>query len=223
MNLCFCFGTGTKPRSCMSNIPAENSSGSIDTDATLVALSQQGDLSAFEALVAKYQKRMLNIAFRFLGDYDDACEVTQDAFVSAYRNLKGFRAEAKFPTWLTAITMNLSKNRLKRMKLHRARVPLSLDAPIQTASGDVMPDPPSSEPSILDRMEERDVHAKVQNCIKVLEPDFREVLVLRDMQDLSYEEIGSMLKLAAGTVKSRLFRARESVKDCLKKSMGDLL
>ncbi len=203
----------------MSNIPSDDRSGAIDADAALVALSQDGDLSAFEALVAKYQKQMLNIAFRFLGDYDDACEVVQDAFVSAYRNLKGFRAEAKFSTWLTAITMNLSRNRLKRMKLNQARVPVSLDAPIQTASGEVMPDPPSGEPSVLDRMEKRDLQAKVQDCIKVLEPDFREVLVLRDMQDFSYEEIGGMLKIAAGTVKSRLFRARESVKDCLKKAM----
>jgi RNA polymerase sigma-70 factor (ECF subfamily) len=207
----------------MSNIPADNRPDAIDADVTLVAMSQQGDLSAFEALVAKYQKRMLNIAFRFLGDYDDACEVVQDAFVSAHKNLKGFRAEAKFSTWLTAITMNLSRNRLKRMKLHQARVPVSLDAPIQTASGEMMPDPPSGEPSVLDRMEKQDVKNKVQDCIKALEPDFREVLVLRDMQDFSYEEIGGMLKVAAGTVKSRLFRARESVKDCLKKSMGDLL
>ena len=207
----------------MSNIPADNSPDAIDADATLVALSQQGDLSAFESLVAKHQKRMLNIAFRFLGDYDDACEVVQDAFVSAHRNLKGFRAEAKFSTWLTAITMNLSRNRLKRMKLHQARVPVSLDAPIRTASGEVMPDPPSVEPSVLDRMEKHDIQTKVQDCIKALEPDFREVLVLRDMQDYSYEEIGGMLTIAAGTVKSRLFRARESVKDCLKKAMGDLL
>ena len=207
----------------MSNIPAENGSTDIDSDAGLVTSSQQGDLSAFEALVTKYQKRMLNIAFRFLGDHDDACEVVQDAFVSAYRNLKGFRAEAKFSTWLSAITMNLSRNRLKRMKLHQARVPVSLDTPIRTDDGEVMPDPPSGEPSVLDRMEKRDVQAKVQDCIKALEPDFREVLVLRDMQDFSYEEIGGMLKVAAGTVKSRLFRARESVKDCLKKSMGELL
>jgi len=217
------FGTGTKHKTFMSNIPEKNSPDALDADAALVAASQQGDLSAFETLVEKYQKRMLNIAFRFLGDYDDASEVVQDAFVSAHRNLKGFRAEAKFSTWLTAITMNLSRNRLKKMKLHQSRVPVSLDAPIQTASGEMMPDPPSGEPSVLDRMEKRDVQAKVQDCIKALEADFREVLVLRDMQDFSYEEIGGMLKVAAGTVKSRLFRARESVKDCLKKSMGDLL
>jgi RNA polymerase sigma-70 factor (ECF subfamily) len=207
----------------MSNIPAESSSDANDADAALVASSQQGDLFAFEALVAKYQKRMLNISFRIVGEYDDACEVVQDAFVSAYKNIKSFRAESKFSTWLTAITMNLSRNRLKRMKLRQARVPVSLDTPIRTDDGEVMPDPPSGEPSVLDRMEKRDVQTKVQDCIKALEPDFREVLVLRDMQDFSYEEIGGMLKVAAGTVKSRLFRARESVKDCLKKSVGELL
>jgi RNA polymerase sigma-70 factor (ECF subfamily) len=188
----------------------------------LVASAQQGDLSAFESLVAKHQKRMLNIAFRIIGDYEDACEVVQDAFLSAYRNLKGFRAEAKFTTWLTAITVNLSRNRLRRVVLRQKREPLSLDAPIMTNDGEVMPDPPSKEPSVLDRMERQDRSQKVQDCIKALEHDFREVLILRDLQDFSYEEIGGMLKVAAGTVKSRLFRARESVKACLKKALGEL-
>lgn len=206
----------------MSNNPDGNSSNIADDDAALIASARQGDLSAFEALVAKHQKRMLNTAFRIIGDYEDACEVTQDAFVSAYKNLKGFRAEAKFSTWLTTITVNLSKNRLKRVIIRQKREPMSLDAPILTDDGEVMPDPPSKEPSVLDRMEKQDVKKKVQDCIKALEPDFREVLVLRDLQDFSYEEIGGMLKVAAGTVKSRLFRARESVKECLKKAIGSL-
>jgi RNA polymerase sigma-70 factor (ECF subfamily) len=203
----------------MSNSQVEQNA---DADAALVASAQQGDLSAFEALVAKHQKRMLNTAFRIIGEYEDACEVTQDAFVSAYRNIKGFRAEAKFSTWLTAITVNLSKNRLKRVIIKQKREPMSLDAPIRTDDGEVMPDPPSKEPSVLDRLEERDVKKRVQECINALEPDFREVLVLRDLQDFSYEEIGGMLRVAAGTVKSRLFRARESVKECLKKALGNL-
>ncbi|NTW68028.1 MAG: sigma-70 family RNA polymerase sigma factor, partial [Nitrospirae bacterium] len=115
---------------------------------------------------------------------------------------------------------NLSKNRLKRVIIRQKREPVSLDAPIRTDDGEVMPDPPSKEPSVLDRMERQDVKRAVQDCIQALEPDFREVLVLRDMQDFSYDEIGGMLKVAAGTVKSRLFRARESVKECLKKAMG---
>src|SRR5512137_1414767 len=203
----------------MSNILKDRNT---DADAVLVASARDGDLSAFEALVEKHQKRMLNIAFRIIGDHDDACEVVQDTFVSAYRNLKGFRAEAKFSTWLTAITVNLSKNRLKRVIIKQKREPVSLDAPVRTDEGEVMPDPPSKEPSVLDRMENEDVKKNVQDCIRRLEPDFREVLVLRDMQDFSYDEISGMLKVAAGTVKSRLFRARESVKDCLKRAMGDL-
>ena len=207
----------------MSDNPAGNSPNISDDDAVLVASAQQGDLSAFEALVARHQKRMVNTAFRIIGGYEDACEVTQDAFVSAYRNLNSFRAEAKFSTWLTAITVNLSKNRLKRVIIRQKREPVSLDAPIRTDDGEVMPDPPSKEPSALDRLERQDVKKAVRDCIQALEPDFREVLVLRDMQDFSYDEISGMLKVAPGTVKSRLFRARESVKECLKKAMGELV
>jgi len=193
-----------------------------DDDAGLVARSRQGDLDAFEQLVIKHQKRMLNIAYRLIGDYDDACEVVQDAFVSAHRNVKTFRGDSKFTTWLTAITVNLSKNRLKQLKSRRGHEAYSLDDPVETNDGEMTIDPPSKDPSVLDRLEKRDVQSRVQDCIKALEPDFREVLVLRDLQDLSYEEIGNLLKLHGGTVKSRLFRAREMVKDCLKRVMGEL-
>jgi RNA polymerase sigma-70 factor (ECF subfamily) len=206
----------------MSNRIPQQSDPPNDADRLLVQRAQKGDLQAFESLVARYQKRMMNIAFRITGEYDDACEVVQDAFVSAYRNLAGFRRESKFSTWLTAITVNLSRNRLKQLKTRHARVPVSLDAPIRTGDGELLPDPPSSEPSVLDRLEKQDVRRKVRECIAELEPGFREVIVLRDMQDLGYEEIGTVLKLAVGTVKSRLFRARESVKECLKKALGNL-
>ncbi len=192
-----------------------------DEDAALVLSSQKGDLEAFERLVTKHQKRMLNIAYRLIGDYDDACEVVQDSFVSAYKGIRTFRGEAKFSTWLTTITLNLAKNRLKRMKSQQAHEVFSLDDPIETDNGRMSIAIPSGEPSALDQLETRAVQERVQNCIKALEPDFREVLVLRDMQDFSYEEIGNMLKVREGTVKSRLFRAREMVKDCLKRVMGE--
>ena len=207
----------------MSNELPNSTVPQPDADLPLVAAALQGDLSAFETLVVRHQKRMLNIALRIIGEYDDACEVTQDAFVSAHRNLGSFRQEAKFSTWLTSITVNLSRNRLKRLKLQRGRVPYSLDAPIRTGDGELLPDPPSKEPSVLDRMEKQDMKNKVRDCIHALEPEFREVIVLRDLQDMAYEEIGAALKLAAGTVKSRIFRAREAVKECLKKAMGNIL
>ncbi len=193
-----------------------------DDDAALVALCQKGDLAAFEVLVNRHQKRMLNIAFRVTNDYDEACEVVQDTFVSAYRNIGAFRGDAKFTTWLTTIVVNLSRNKLKQLKSRQGHEAFSLDAPVQTDDGEMHIDPPSREPSVLDKLEKRDLRQRVQDCIKALEADYREVIVLRDMQDFSYEEIGRTLKMREGTVKSRLFRAREAVKDCLKKVMGEL-
>ena len=141
-------------------LQAHSSALGSDDDAALVSSAQKGDLHAFELLVARYQKKMLNIAFRLIGDYDDACEVVQDAFVSAYRNIKTFRGDAKFTTWLTTITLNLSKNRLKQMRSRQGHEAFSLDDPIQTDDGEMTMDPPSKEPSVLDRMEKRDIQDK---------------------------------------------------------------
>jgi RNA polymerase sigma-70 factor (ECF subfamily) len=108
------------------------------------------------------------------------------------------------------------------VKSRQGREAYSIDEPVRTEGGQIVIDPPSSEPSVLDQLEKRDIRNRVQDCITALDPDFREVLVLRDMQDFSYNEIASMLRMREGTVKSRLFRARDMVKDCLKRVIGDL-
>jgi len=213
---------GTNPVIGLSHTAEGPATSPVDEDADHVALVRAGDLSAFEFLVTKYQKRMLNLSYRVTNDHDEACEVVQDAFVAAYKNLATFRGEAKFTTWLTTITLNLSRNKLKQMRSQQGRIAYSLDEPMQTSDGELTGDAVSKEPSILDRLETRELQSRVQDCIKALEPDFREALVLRDLQDFSYEEIGSILKVREGTIKSRIFRARESVKDCLKKCMGKL-
>ncbi len=213
---------GTNTESALSNKMIEREGATSDEDVGLVLSCKKGDLDAFESLVLKYEKKMLNISYRIAGSHEDAFEIVQDAFVSAYRNINNFRGQSRFLTWLTAITINLSKNRLKQLKARHANEPVSLDDPIQTDDGQVAADPPSNEPTVLDRMERQDVQRKVQDCIEALEPDFREVIILRDMQDFSYDEISNMLKVRAGTIKSRLFRAREAVKDCLKRAMGTL-
>ncbi len=191
-----------------------------DDDAGLVASAQKGDLGAFEQLVTKHQKRMFNIAFRIAGDGDDASEIVQDAFVAAFRNIRKFRGASRFTTWLTTITVNQARNRLKQVRSRQFHEVNSLDDPIETGDGAIMADPPSKAASVLDQLEQRDLREKVQECIAALEPDFREVIVLRDLQEFSYEEIGTMLTVAAGTVKSRLFRAREAIKECLKRAWG---
>lgn len=194
----------------------------VDSDGELVALSREGDLDAFEQLIAKHQKRMLNIACRLIGDYDEACEAVQDAFVSAYKNIKTFRGEAKFSTWLTTVTLNHAKNRLKQIRSRRMHIAYSMDERMETDDGDMALELPSMDPSALQKIEAEDIRSRVRDCIDALEPEYREVIILRDLQDFSYEEMGAALKARQGTVKSRLFRAREAVKDCLKRALGEL-
>ncbi|HTF98955.1 MAG TPA: sigma-70 family RNA polymerase sigma factor [Nitrospirota bacterium] len=194
-----------------------------DPDAQLVEAARAGDLGAFETLVSRHQKRMLNIAYRFVDDYDEACDIVQEAFVSAFRHIGAFRGDAKFSTWMTTITVNCARNRLQQLKAKKGHEAFSLDEPIDGPDGDLMRDPPSDDPSALRKLEQEEIRARVQQCVRRLEPEFREVLVLRDLQDFSYEEISGILNLRAGTVKSRLFRAREMIKECLKRVLGDLV
>ena len=193
-----------------------------DEDYEFVSLCKKGKVDAFEVLVRKNQRRMLNIAYRMMGDYDEACEIVQDAFVSAYRGIKNFKGRSKFSTWLYTIVMNLAKNRLKQLKTQRNHEKYSIDDPLLTNEGEIHVDPASGDPSPLERLEKKDIQHKVQGCIDALEHEFREVIVLRDIQGFSYDEISNVLEVPEGTVKSRLFRARDTVKDCLKRVIGDL-
>jgi len=111
----------------MSNIEKENNRTAKDEDYQLVSSCQEGDIKAFEALVEKYQKKMLNIAYRMIGNYEEACEVVQDAFLSAYKAIRKFRGEARFSTWLYSITANHVKNRQKQMQIQFHREGLSLE------------------------------------------------------------------------------------------------
>jgi RNA polymerase sigma-70 factor (ECF subfamily) len=206
----------------MSNVLGEKKQVAADEDYELVGLCQKGDMEAFETLVEKHQRKMLNIAYRIIGDYEAACEVVQDAFFSAYKAIRKFRGEAKFSTWLCSIVINLSKNRIKQMRARLQREGPSIDDPVETQEGQLRRDPPSREPSVLEQLEKKEIQTKVQACIKSLDDEYREVLVLRDIQGFSYDEIRDILKIPDGTVKSRLFRARDALKDCLKEVLGDL-
>ena len=193
-----------------------------DDDFENVSRCQRGDVDAFEEIVRKYQTKMFNISYRVTGDYNDAAEVVQDAFVSAYRSIKSFRGKAKFSTWLYTIVVNLSRNRLKQVKSRALKERYSINDPVDTDNGHMQMEYASSDLSVLDRLEKRDVEQRVQGCINALDGEFREVIVLRDIQGFSYDEIGDMLEIAEGTVKSRLHRARDSIRKCLKKFIGDL-
>jgi RNA polymerase sigma-70 factor (ECF subfamily) len=163
---------------------------------------------------------LLNVAFRMTGVYEDACDIVQDAFIAAWRKISEFRGDARFSTWMTAIVVNLSRNRLQQLHLQEKRRAYSLNAPFPGGDGDLMPDPPSNAPSVLQQMEEAEIRRALQRFIDALTPEFREVLVMRDMQDMPYDQVAAALTLREGTVKSRLFRARDAVKDCVRKAVG---
>lgn len=192
-----------------------------EEDYELVLLCKKGDLDAYEELVRRHQKKMLNIAYRMVSNYEEACEIVQDAFISVYKNIRTFEGKARFSTWLYTIVMNISRNRLRQLRVQTTHEPYSLNNPILTDDGTISVEPASQEPSVLEKLERKDLQGKVQECINTLDEEFRGVLVLRDIQGFSYNEISDILKIADGTVKSRLFRAREAVKDCLKKVLGE--
>lgn len=191
-------------------------------DHELVSLCRQGDLEAFELLVKRHQKKMFNVAFRMTGNYEDSCEIVQDAFVSAYKALKKFEGKSSFTTWLHAIIVNVSRTRLKKMRQQNFHEQYSLDDPLQAVNGNMKAEPASHNPSAADMVEKKELQEKIQECINALDFDFREVVVLRDIQGFAYTEISAILKIAEGTVKSRLSRARESLRNCLKNFLGKL-
>ena len=204
----------------MSN-PIKNSLSETDDDYPLVLACRKGDVEAFGTLVEKYQKRILNAAYRMIGDYEEACETVQETFLSAYKAIGKFRGDASFSTWLYGICLNHARNRLKQHRQSAMHRGPSLDDPDTVedgmASQAAVDDPPPDE-----KLEKKELQEKVQACINALDADHREVLILRDIQGMSYEEIGAVLKLSDGTVKSRLFRARDALRIHLTKIMGEL-
>ncbi len=192
-----------------------------DEDIETVRRCQEGSIDDFEYLVRKYQKKIFNIAYRMTGDYDEAADVAQDAFVSAYRGLRSFEGHSRFSTWLCAITINLSRNRIRQVHARTGKEQFSLDDPAPSGQGKGKREIASKEPSALDRLETAERQRMVSGCIEGLEREFREVIILRDLQGFSYTEIGEILNISGGTVRSRIHRARESLRNCLKNSMGD--
>ena len=203
------------------NIMDEKEKYNTDGDHELVCRCNRGDLDAFETLVIKHQKQMFNIAFRMVNNYEDACEIVQDAFFSAYKGMQGFEKRSSFHTWLCTIVINTSRNRLQQIRTKLIHEQFSLDDPLLTNSGSMRFKLASDCPSAAEQLEKKEMQSRVLVCIEALDTEFKEVLILRDLQGFSYGEISDMLSIAQVTVKSRLFRAREYMKKCLLKVLGE--
>ncbi len=206
----------------LSNIVDNKKTSIEDDDLQFVILCRSGDTEAFGELVERHQKKMLNIAYRILGDYDEACDVVQEAFFAAYKSINKFKAEAKFSTWLYRIVINFTKTRLKQRRSKTQREGGLVDESGESQNGCTACLPALNSGNPGERLEQLEREEHVQKCISVLNVEYREVLVLRDIQGFSYEEIRDILQISDGTVKSRLSRARMALKDCLIKVIGDL-
>ncbi len=126
-----------------------------DEDVKAVLLCQKGEPDAFEVLVERHQKRMLNVAYRMLGDYEEACDVVQDAFLAAYRAIRSFRRESKFSTWLYGIVVNHARNRIKQAQGRSRRETRSIDDPVEFKEGSLQSEVPDCGESAIEQLEKK--------------------------------------------------------------------
>ena len=176
----------------------------------LVRAAAGGDEDAFAELVRLHEKKVYHLALKMCGNTEDASDVAQEAFLSAWKGLPNFRGEAGFATWLYRLTSNAAIDLLRRNKKQRGEI--SLD------SEDTGIDPVDGDLPLQEQAEVSELREAVTAGLAELSEDHRQALVLREIQELSYEEIAAALGVDLGTVKSRIFRARSALRKILQKS-----
>ncbi len=178
-----------------------------DADHALVKRVQKGDKRAFDLLVLKYQHKIISIISRYIKDSAEVYDVSQEAFIKAYRAIGNFRGDSAFYTWIYRIAINTAKNHL----VSRGRRPPSSDVDVEDAEyyagSDQLKDVATPEGQLM----RDELKAVVDKAIKDLPEDLRTAVTLREMEGLSYEEIADVMECPVGTVRSRIFRARESI------------
>ena len=173
----------------------------------LARAAAKGDIDAFETLLGLYQNKVYGLALRMCGSEEDAWDVAQEAFLAAWRALPGFRGESGFSTWLYRLTANAAIDCLRREKKRRGE--LSIEG------GELPLSLPDADPSPQEAAEGGELRAAVNAALARLTDQHRTVLILRELQELSYEEIAGALGLDLGTVKSRISRARKALRKIL--------
>ena len=167
----------------------------------LAELAKQGDKRAFEQLVLLYEKKIYGLALRYLGDEQDALDASQEVFIRVFRFIKGFKNESSFSTWIYKIAVNVCRD----MASHRMPLVSLSDDEGETEIADVRFSPETE-------FEKRELKRLLSEGIKALDEDHRQVIILRDMQNLSYEKIAEILGINVGTVKSRIARGRDKLR-----------
>lgn len=176
----------------------------------LVEAHRRGDPGALTDLLKSYQKRVYGICYRMVGHREDAADLTQDALIRVLEGLPSYDGRSKLSTWVFRVTMNCCLSHLRKAKVRQAG---SLDEPVDAtglARHQKLPD--QREPAAEQRIEQEEQRAALFRALAALDPDARAMLVLRDLQDLDYQQLADVLSVPVGTVKSRLFRARAALR-----------
>lgn len=176
-------------------------------DALLVEECQGGDPTAFDALVRRYKDRIYNVVYRFLGNHEDAQDVTQEVFIRAYKGIRSFKGSAKLYTWLYSIAGNLARNKLRHGRRRGRDKALSLDG-LHEAAPALAQESLGTARTPEAAAREKEYESLLQTCIEQLPEHYRMVFILRTFDNLSYDEIADAMGCPAGTVKSRLNQAR---------------
>lgn len=184
-------------------------------DNELIEKFLKGDKNAFDELVRRYQGMVFNLCAKMLGNYEEALDVSQDIFLKVYGCLKYFRYQAKFSTYLYRIVINFCRNRLRAITRRRKKEAFSLDDPIDTDDGQLKREFAADCPTPRDALDEKERQKILINALDYLKEEHKEIIILKEIEGLKYEEISDILGIDLGTVKSRLSRARQTLKERL--------
>lgn len=177
-----------------------------------MAQARAGDRAAFDELVVRHQDRVYNMSLRMLGNREDALDVAQEIFLTVYKSLANFEAKARFSTWLYRVTVNRCRDELRRRSTVKHTRPRSLDARVN-ADDERGLEPEAAVATPHESAVAKETHELVTAAIDGLPDESKEVLLLRDVEDLSYEEIAEVVEIPVGTVRSRLNRARTLLRE----------
>lgn len=185
-----------------------------NSDNEIVKRVQQGDKEAYNILVLRYQHKVCDIAFRYVGNYVDANDVAQEAFIRAYCALNNFRGESSFYTWLYRITSNTAKSFIeKNQKMRHAANIDDLEFDLESSSDERSQLVTHESPDSL--IESEELQQVINQAVKELPDDLKRAIILREVEYMSYEDIAQVMKTPIGTVRSRIFRARQFIEERL--------
>jgi RNA polymerase sigma-70 factor, ECF subfamily len=194
----------------------KKASGSSRADTVLIRAVQAGDMAAFDELVLKHKDRLFNLVYWFLGDYQDANDCAQETFIKVFKSIKKFRLESAFSTWLYRIAINTCKNRIKSSAYKLGKKTVSLETSNGSKNDSPFSEIVNGSPTPVMALEKKERMMRIRNAINSLPEEQNRVVVLRDIQGLSYQNISDITGLNIGTVKSKLARGRLALKNQLK-------